>query len=472
MTKLSIQDGILQLLNAELANSSGAFTHTGDYTINGTLTVDAINVKNQPAGATSELGEWIVKTEPELNGKGFTWTWGEGNFKLGYRNGGRLWASGDFDVAAGKGYKIDNITVLSAKELGPQVKKSNLTEVGALTSLVVNGTTELGGFAYFSNVHNRMGLNTSSPNGNISIFENNIEVVIDVPNQTTAYLGTYSNHNVAIITDNTERIVVKNSGEVVIGNEAYKNGMLRVHGTLQVDNLVSDTRLERSSSLEFKANAGATVYSKGVLWVGEGNSKQLILRSNPDRIWSSEHVDLAFEKNYYINGNLVVSETGLGPNVVKSNLTKVGALESLTVVGDTILSSLTVNQVAVQSLSVASIDSVGKFTVNLNGNQALALSNDEIVLGDKQDVNRPVRIFGKLSVGISNPDTNVDLAVRGNISFADKRFVTGSGAPSAGAFSKGDICWNTNPGPHGYIGWVCVTEGTPGQWLPFGLIAN
>lgn len=472
MTQLSIQDSILQLLNESLANSTGVFSHTGDYTINGTLTVDAINVKNQANNAPTEVGEWIGKTEPELNGKGFTWTWGDGNLRLGYRTGGRLWTSGDMDVATGKSYKIDNITVLSARELGPQIRKSNLTEVGALNSLVVNGPTELAGFAFFSDVHNRLGINTANPNGNISIFENNIEVVLHVPNQTTAHVGTHSNHNVAIITDNTERLVVKNSGEVVIGNETFKNGILRVNGTLQVDNLITDTRIERSTPVEFKADSGGTVYGKGLVWVEQGQSKQFLLRANPDRIWSSEHVDLAVEKSYYINGHAVLSETGLGPNVTKSNLTKIGVLESLTVGGTATVDFLEAKGSKLGSLYVNSIDTEGKFTVNLNNNQALSLSNDEIVLGNKQDVNRPVRVFGKLSVGISNPDSSVDLAVKGNISFADKRFMTGTMAPATGAFNKGDICWNSNPGPHSYIGWVCVTEGAPGQWLPFGLVAN
>lgn len=472
MTQLSIQDSILQLLNESLANSTGAFTHTGDYTINGTLTVDAINVKNQPTTAASEMGEWIGKTEPELNGKGFTWTWGEGNLRLGYRSGGRIWSSGDVDVAAGKGYKIDNITVLSAKELGPQIRKSNLTEVGCLNSLTVSGPTELAGFAYFSDVHSRLGINTANPNGNISIFENNIEVIVHVPNQTTAHVGTHSNHNLAIITDNTERLVVKNSGEVVIGNETFKNGVLRVNGTLQVDTLIAETRIERSSPVEFKADAGGTTYGKGLVWIEQGQSKQFLLRANPDRIWSSEHIDLAVEKSYYINGHAVLSETGLGPNVTKSNLTKVGVLESLTVGGNAIVDFIEAKGSKIDSLYVNNINASGNFTVSLDNNQALSLSNDEIILGNNQDVGRPVRIFGKLSVGISNPDTSVDLAVRGNISFANKRFLTGTNAPVAGAFSKGDICWNSNPGPHSYIGWVCVTEGTPGQWLPFGLISN
>jgi hypothetical protein len=50
----------------------------------------------------------------------------------------------------------------------------------------------------------------------------------------------------------------------------------------------------------------------------------------------------------------------------------------------------------------------------------------------------------------------------------------GDAPPSAstdGTYQRGDIVWNTAPNTGGYIGWVCVTAGTPGGWTGFGLIA-
>lgn len=472
MTQLSIQDGILQLLNAELANSSGAFIHTGDYTINGTLTVDAINVKNQSTDTPSGAGDWIVKTEPELNGKGFSWTWGTGNLKLGYRTGGRLWTSGDMDLDSGKTFKIDNITVLSSRELGPQIRKSNLTQIGDLDQLVVNGTAEIAGFAYFSDVHSRLGINTANPNGNISIVDNNIELVLNIPTQTSGQVGTYSNHHFGIVTDNIERILVKNTGEVVIGDENFNNGSLRINGTLFATNVVTDTRIERSSSLEFKANTGDHTYGKGIIWYEGNGSKQLVLKNGPDRIYSTEHLDLASDKSYYANGSLVINETSLGPTVVKSNLSQVGILQSLKVAGSAEISELTSPSITADVLTVKTFNTGNVFTVTTGDQVGATISNSEIVIGNNINTRRPVKVFGPLSVGINNPTNDVDLAVKGNISFADKKFVTGTGAPTSGSFVKGDICWNNNPGPNSYIGWVCVIEGTPGQWLPFGLISN
>lgn len=51
-----------------------------------------------------------------------------------------------------------------------------------------------------------------------------------------------------------------------------------------------------------------------------------------------------------------------------------------------------------------------------------------------------------------------------------ERHTFGSAAPSSGAWRQGDIRWNVSPGVGGWIGWVCITSGTPGQWRGFGAI--
>ena len=44
-------------------------------------------------------------------------------------------------------------------------------------------------------------------------------------------------------------------------------------------------------------------------------------------------------------------------------------------------------------------------------------------------------------------------------------------APAAGTWVQGDIVFNTAPTAGGFIGWVCVTGGTPGTWKTFGAIS-
>lgn len=44
--------------------------------------------------------------------------------------------------------------------------------------------------------------------------------------------------------------------------------------------------------------------------------------------------------------------------------------------------------------------------------------------------------------------------------------------PSTGTWNKGDTVYNNSPTANGYIGWTCITAGTPGTWKPFGNIVD
>ena len=39
-------------------------------------------------------------------------------------------------------------------------------------------------------------------------------------------------------------------------------------------------------------------------------------------------------------------------------------------------------------------------------------------------------------------------------------------------YKKGDIVWTNDPKPTGFVGWVCIKEGTPGEWKAFGNISS
>lgn len=59
--------------------------------------------------------------------------------------------------------------------------------------------------------------------------------------------------------------------------------------------------------------------------------------------------------------------------------------------------------------------------------------------------------------------------IKGDLSNAPG-LVYGKTAPTTGTWKKGDICCNTLPSAGGYIGWVCVNAGKPGNWKGFGTI--
>lgn len=486
MTQLTIQDGIVQLINSELANTTGTFTHNGDYTINGSLTADTINVRNLVTENGSNLTDFHAKTEADLNGQGFSWHWATGSAQLQYRTGGRLWASVGFDTAHDQAYKIDNVPVLTSSGLGETVVNSRLRAVGTLVNLTVSGDTTLGDFAYFNSSYNRIGLGTDEPSAAINILENNVSVVLGSPDITGAYVGTDSSHDFRIISDGLTRITVQQNGEVHVGDKYRGGGALNVYGTLTATSIVTDNRIDRTHPLQFLATNDTTIYGLGLVWAGTGYTRQLTMMNGPDRLYTTESFDIGEGQAYYANKQMVLNETTLGATVVTSNLTQVGALHNLTVNGTTtLLGNVQASQGIVTAKTILFNDGVhsldiSKTGINTNNSFRLATAGNEIIngdvsqisIGDKSLYNKPVKVFGKLSIGINNPDPSLNFSVNGDVSIGGKRFTTHIAAPTTGSYTAGDICWNAEPKANDYIGWVCVTTGTPGQWLGFGQIAN
>jgi hypothetical protein len=483
MANTSINDSILQIVREELSNSAGAFNHSGDYTVAGKLTADTIHVKNliTEEGNLANPGQWFSQLEDDLNGKGFNWAWGDGGVNLQYKFGRRLWSSGSFDIPTDQSYRIDNIPVISANELGAQITKSKLKEVGALKSLRVVGDATISDFAIFNSSLGRLGLGTEEPNAVLSVSDAGIEIIAGASGDGSGVIGTYTSSHLEIVTDNTARIFIKNSGEVIFGNEATKTANVTIYGTLKVDNLVSDTRIDRYSSLEFKATKDQSEFGQGLVWSGTGSTKSLTLRADPNRIWSSESFELDKEQSYYIDGSIVLSKTELGAGIVSSNLSKLGTLRELAVhggamfFGDVNATFQPIRAKAIIFDEDNSVFTIANSSLSSNKQISIKVSNDEVVyadsneitLGNKLNTRRPVKVFGPLSIGITNPDPDVEFSVNGNVNIGGKKFVSGPSSPTEGTFAKGDICWNSNPTEGNYIGWVFISAG---QWLPFGEI--
>lgn len=469
----SIQNGLVQLVNSALATSQGNFTHTGNYAITGdvsvtgaltvdTLTVNNLIAPNAPAADTS-AGSWTVPDEAGLNGKGMSWNWGLGSTQLIYRIGGRIWTNGVYDLPATSSYNIDNIPVITANALGTGIKTSGLTKVGTLGTLAVSGDTQLSEFAFFNSTSNRLGLGTDQPSASIEILDNNVSITIGSPATSLATIGTASNHDLAIITDNIPRIVVKNSGEVNL------KGDLNVTGTINATSIISDNRIDRTHPIQFLATKDTSIYGLGLNWVGTGNTRQLIMLADPDRLYTSEDFEA---KSFLVSGKTVLTQSTLGDSVVSSSLTQLGTLEALTVNGPARFSTISSPTVDLGALNITGsvLTANTSVSVMLGDAEIVYGDNNQINIGDKLQQTKPVKVFGKLSVGINNPDPTVNFSVAGDVNIGNKRFTNSNAMPTAGSYEIGDICWNTNPLPNNYVGWVCIAPGNPGRWAPFGEI--
>ena len=312
----------------------------------------------------------------------------------------------------------------------------------------------------------------------------------------------------------TEQINITDNGVVItaltvtnVVNDVTFDRSVTVYGNLkvnrlEVNELQSDLRIERSSSLEFRADKNNPVYGKGLLWIGNETTKQWVYNAEPDRFFSSENIDLASGKGISVSGVTVLTATSIGSAVEKSNLREVGRLRSLNVDGDVnfnnnIYYSASSRRLGLgtdtphAAISIAdnnielvlggtpeSHGAIGTFTssdlelVTDNIARITVRSNGDITLGNANRQPSQVSVHGKLAIGVNTPDPSVDLHVSGAIKFSNNRHAAGDAAPTYGSFTQGDIVWNTKPTPGGWIGWVCIGSGTPGTWIQFGAVAR
>jgi len=257
-----------------------------------------------------------------------------------------------------------------------------------------------------------------------------------------------------------------------------------------------DTNIVELSYLKFNGD----IEGKGLIWQGNGYTKQLVWNTNPERFFSSETIDVAKGKHFSINNIKVLSDIELGATVTKSNLREVGRLRGLIVDG-----SVSINDYLFYN---ATSDRLGLGTEEPNAALSIADDGVEIVLGAREynkagigaynsadlelitdnttrvtigaagDIelgnrnNGPIKVsvHGSLGINVGTADPRTALHVGGAVKFNDTLHLKGEQPPEGGAFKKGDIVWNSEPQQRGYVGWICIQSGNPGIWAQFGEI--
>ena len=323
--------------------------------------------------------------------------------------------------------------------------------------------------------------------------------------------GTITSFQSQGIKDNSTRlvVVVDDDGIVTdridvdtIAGDTTVSGNLTVQGDitatrLHVNELTADIRQERASSLEFTSENGDTINGKGLAWRAQGGTHQLIYKPGPDRLFSTMPIELNANNYYSIDGVSVLGMNELGPTVTHSSLTQVGVLQNLAIEGNMNIDEYvfwnsdymrfgigteTPNGTfgIVQDDAEFIIDTEGKkatfgtyTTTDLeiitdNAKRIVVSATGKVTIGSDADSRTNVK--GKLGVNVNNPTADIETA--GPVSFEGKRFEVGSDAPTSGSYRKGDIVWNADPKPTGYVGWICTKEGTPGVWKTFGPISS
>lgn len=317
-------------------------------------------------------------------------------------------------------------------------------------------------------------------------------------------------HSVGIKDDSTRLVVLVNDDGIVTDNidvetlvgDTHISGGLTVDGhitasSLHVNELVADIRQERSSPLEFIADEHNKIYGKGLLFTDNKKTRQITMQPGPDRFFVSDPIDLHREAYYSIGGLSVINSSELGAGITTSSLKTVGTLKNLKTAGDLTIDDYIVWNSTSMRLGIGTdepngvigiVNDTSELVIDIRDNVAkigthttsgIDIITDNtprisidatgrITIGSSSDSKTTVR--GRLGINVNHPD--VDIVTAGAVRFEGKLFTVSSSIPKTGFYNKGDIVWNSDPAPTGYIGWTCTREGSPGVWKPFGQISS
>jgi len=186
-------------LIAASADIKGSVKIEGDLVLRGTIPTDSLAFKN----IVIEAATTVVTNLDE-------------NLFEGYSNK-------VFDKIRTDGIDLNQITidgeaVITGNKIGIKITESNLQKLGVVRELQTSGETFLSESLYVSN--RRVGVNTIDPGHALSVWDQEVEVVVGKRSQDRAMLGTVRSQDLVITSNNKNNLVCHPDGSVRIDNLA------------------------------------------------------------------------------------------------------------------------------------------------------------------------------------------------------------------------------------------------------------
>lgn len=186
-------------LIAASADIKGSVKIEGDLVLRGTIPTDSLAFKN----IVTEAATTVVTNLDD-------------NLFEGYSN--KI-----FDKIKTNGIDLNQITidgeaVITGNKIGIKITESNLQKLGVVRELQTSGETFLSESLYVSN--RRVGVNTIDPGHALSVWDQEVEVVVGKRSQDRAMLGTVRSQDLILTSNNKNNLVCHPDGSVRIDNLA------------------------------------------------------------------------------------------------------------------------------------------------------------------------------------------------------------------------------------------------------------
>jgi len=212
---LLVEDDLITVGSIDTDNLIGDVDVSGGLNVQGSLTVGSLHVEE--LSSTQKVTQNIDFTAQggTIDMMGMQWRQeGQATKQIVWR-GDRFYISNTIDLHRNAVIEIDNIPVLSADKLGVTVKHSELETVGTLNGLRISGDLSVDEFVTYDSGTMRFAIGAEAPNAQFSVASNEAEFVVD-PEFDHVRVGAYTTSKMSLITDNKERIVIKEQGGVEV----------------------------------------------------------------------------------------------------------------------------------------------------------------------------------------------------------------------------------------------------------------
>ena len=118
-----------------------------------------------------------------------------------------------------EGIEIQNVTVegsplIAGNALSPGIKSTNITSVGALESLQVDGPVNLQNTVTVT--RGRVGINTQGPDSVLSVWDEEVNVSIGKISKNTAFVGTGRQGNLVLGTNRQNHLEIDSNGMTTV----------------------------------------------------------------------------------------------------------------------------------------------------------------------------------------------------------------------------------------------------------------
>ncbi len=183
------------------------------------IKVDVLTVNEIKTTVKMEKDSSVYFTGDKIYSKGLLWVANDYTKQFVYNaNPDRFFSSEIIDVHKGKFFSVGGVKVIDDTEIGPTIFKSNLREVGTLKGLNVMGDVSINQYMFYKSSMDRLGLGTDTPHAGFSVAEMGIEVMLGTDDEMKGMVGTFAPVDFNIVSDNTARITIGATGNIVLGN--------------------------------------------------------------------------------------------------------------------------------------------------------------------------------------------------------------------------------------------------------------